>query len=417
MARPGRFKPLVVRKVQEREVQAAFEDLLAYCRSHDWAGHDPYDALNSRVFSAVPLLDTRLTRLLLTQILKRSPIDLRALLLVPRTSNPKALALLLSAALKAESFAPGGPARDVPALMIQRLIATRSTGNAYWCWGYSFPWQTRTVLVPKGAPNVVCTTFVAGALLDAYEQSSDAACLRMAASAADFLLEQLYRTGKDGFAGFSYPLPGMGAGIHNANLLAAALLARLHRMTGHDHLVTPALRVARYTVGKQRQDGSWPYGEATTQRWVDNFHTGYNLCALWDLGRDLDTSEFEPAVRRGLDFYVAHFFREDGAPRYFHNRTHPIDIHSVAQSLITLTRLQGLDTRPAPLASQVLRWALTHMWDSRGFFYYRILRLGTIRTSYMRWSQAWMLLALATMLEGRRSAVGNHPLSRRSVPA
>ena len=39
------------------------------------------------------------------------------------------------------------------------------------------------------------------------------------------------------------------------------------------------------------------------------------------------------------------------------------------------------------------------MWDERGFFYYRVLRFGTIRTSYMRWSQAWMLLALATLLE------------------
>jgi len=38
------------------------------------------------------------------------------------------------------------------------------------------------------------------------------------------------------------------------------------------------------------------------------------------------------------------------------------------------------------------------MWDERGFFYYRVLRLGTIKTSYMRWSQAWMMLALATLL-------------------
>jgi len=37
---------------------------------------------------------------------------------------------------------------------------------------------------------------------------------------------------------------------------------------------------------------------------------------------------------------------------------------------------------------------MNHMWDERGFFYYRCLRLATIRTSYMRWTQAWMLLAL-----------------------
>jgi hypothetical protein len=47
----------------------------------------------------------------------------------------------------------------------------------------------------------------------------------------------------------------------------------------------------------------------------------------------------------------------------------------------------------------VLRWALTHLWDDRGFFYYRVLRSHTNRISFMRWSQAWMLLAMAMLLE------------------
>ena len=51
---------------------------------------------------------------------------------------------------------------------------------------------------------------------------------------------------------------------------------------------------------------------------------------------------------------------------------------------------------PGDWRETVLDWAMKHMWDERGFFYYRVLRFGTIRTSYMRWSQAWMLLALAT---------------------
>jgi hypothetical protein len=39
------------------------------------------------------------------------------------------------------------------------------------------------------------------------------------------------------------------------------------------------------------------------------------------------------------------------------------------------------------------------MWDDRGYFYYRIVPVGTIKTSYMRWAQAWMLVALATFIE------------------
>jgi mannose/cellobiose epimerase-like protein (N-acyl-D-glucosamine 2-epimerase family) len=41
---------------------------------------------------------------------------------------------------------------------------------------------------------------------------------------------------------------------------------------------------------------------------------------------------------------------------------------------------------------------MRHMWDERGFFYYRVLRFGKVRTSYMRWSQAWMLLALSSLV-------------------
>jgi hypothetical protein len=71
----------------------------------------------------------------------------------------------------------------------------------------------------------------------------------------------------------------------------------------------------------------------------------------------------------------------------------------VAQSIITLLTFNDLDPSSISIAHSVFRWAMDHMWDDDGFFYYRVLRLYTIRTSYMRWSQAWMLLALATFLE------------------
>jgi len=71
--------------------------LLAYCRANNWAGYDPYDALNSSVLHRLPALDTRIVRLLLTQALKRSPVNFRPLLGVLKTQNPKGIALCLSA--------------------------------------------------------------------------------------------------------------------------------------------------------------------------------------------------------------------------------------------------------------------------------------------------------------------------------
>ena len=112
----------------------------------------------------------------------------------------------------------------------------------------------------------------------------------------------------------------------------------------------------------------------------------------------LASDEFEPRVRLGFEFYRSKFFLEDGSVRYFHDNTYPIDTHCLAQSILTPLDLKDLDTGSLAMARSVFRWTMDHMWDERGFFYYRKLRLVKIRTSYMRWTQAWMFLALAALL-------------------
>jgi rhamnogalacturonyl hydrolase YesR len=380
------------------EFRATILKLLAFCQANDWAGYDPYDALNSKALKAIPFLNARIPQIVLTQLLKRSPINLRPVLGIPRLQNPKAIALFLSAFVRLAKTGEFEVNQLIPS-MVDRVIALRSSATSYWCWGYSFPWQTRTITVPAGAPNLVCTCFTADALLDVYEALSDRRCLSMAVSAANYIVNELYWSGDSPAAGFCYPQPSFQTEVHNANLLAAALLCRVYRLTGDSKYLLPALKAARYAAAKQNADGSWFYGEASPQRWIDNFHTGYNLCALRSIARSLGTTEFDSCIRKGLEFYRTHFFREDGAVRYFHSRTYPIDIHAVAQSIITLIELQDLDERNIPLAHSVLGWAMRHMWDDRGFFYYRVLRTCTIRTPYMRWSEAWMFLAMTILRE------------------
>ena len=383
--------------IQDAQLGSKIQKLWSYCQANDWAGYDPYDATNSKIFAALPFLNSRIPRLVLTQALKRSPLNFRRLLRIPKTQNPKAIALFLSAFQKLERNGVA-KAEDLVEPLIGRLVALRSKGVRHWCWGYSFPWQTRTMLVPSGAPNLVCTTFVGNALLDAYEQRLDRQCLSMAIEAAQYILDELYWTDGKSVAGFSYPLPGLKNQVPNANFLGSALLCRVYRHTSEGRFLGPALRVARCSAAQQRADGSWDYGEGLSQRWIDNFHTGYNLCALRSIGRYAGTTEFESSIRSGLEFYQGHFFREDGAPRYFHNRTYPIDVHCVAQSIITLLALKDLEPNNVELARAVFQWAMNHMWDERGFFYYRVLRSCTIRIPYMRWAQAWMLLAMCTLL-------------------
>ena len=381
----------------KEKVEQSVCKLLAYCEANSWAGYEPYDALNSPIFEKCSWLDSRLPRLALTQLLKRSPINFRGPLRIAKTQNPKALGLFLSALVKLDRLGISCSRQHAQA-MVEKLKALRSASHDYWCWGYNFPWQTRTVLVPRWEPNLVCTTFAAFGLLDAFKLTGDERLLEMGLSAARFVLDELYWTEDGPRCGFDYPLPHVRHQVHNANLLASDLLIRAYQYTGNEQFLDPALKATRYTVSQQHADGGWDYGEAASQKWIDNFHTGFNLSALHSISKNLGSSEFFPSIGRGLKFYRSHFFRNDGAVGYFHDRRYPLDSHCVAQSIITLLDLKELGSDHVRLAKQVFDWAYEQMWNGeQGFFYYRQLRSCTNRISYMRWTQAWMLLALTRL--------------------
>ncbi|HRN05199.1 MAG TPA: delta-aminolevulinic acid dehydratase, partial [Muribaculaceae bacterium] len=72
----------------------ALTTLRDYCARNDYKGWDPYDGLNSRVFRAIPLIGrSAIIRLCWIQLFKRSPLNLRPLLLVPKQHNAKGVAL------------------------------------------------------------------------------------------------------------------------------------------------------------------------------------------------------------------------------------------------------------------------------------------------------------------------------------
>jgi hypothetical protein len=72
----------------------------------------------------------------------------------------------------------------------------------------------------------------------------------------------------------------------------------------------------------------------------------------------------------------------------------------VAQSIITLLELADLNRGNIDLAKSVFSWAMQNMWDEHGYFHYQKFPYFTSKVSYMRWSQAWMFLALSSLLVG-----------------
>ena len=104
---------------------------------------------------------------------------------------------------------------------------------------------------------------------------------------------------------------------------------------------------------------------------------------------------------RGHEYYAGRFFTPDGAPRYFHNRTFPIDIHACSQALLHFSAFSGMDPSALDHAWKVFRWTVRHMAEADGSFYYQRHRFWVNRTAYMRWGQAWMLRALSALLRAQ----------------
>jgi len=377
------------------DFELALSSLLSYCRAQRWSGHDPYDGLNSRLFQASPFSAYRWPRLALTQFLKRCPVNLRSVLQVPKEPNPKGLALFTSALTRLTRLGRAniGEVRE----MTDALLAARSPGQTRSCWGYNFDWQTRTYLVPRGTPNIICTTFAGNALLDAHELLGDDSLIAAAVSAGHYLLEGLNRTEDASSFCFSYT-PLDKSQIHNANLLGGAFLARLLPHAGP--AFEPAIRAStEFSTARQRPDGSWPYGEGPKQQWIDSFHTGYNLVALKRIRESLSDSKLDRPIQSGFEFFLKHFFTSDARAKYFHDRIYPIDSHSVAQAILTLITFQHLHPDNLKLASEVCEWSLRNMRDPSGFFYFQQHALYTNKIAYMRWVQGWMLVALSALAE------------------
>ena len=391
----------------QSEIERAYRSLDAWCRERDYAGHDPFDALNSSLFQSIPLArSSRAARLLWTQAFKRSPVSLRKLARVPAGRNAKGTALFaLSALAEFRRTRTKDTEAKARALLDALLAARLRSKSGAACWGYNFDWQGRAFFAPKGTPTIVPTAFAARALLEAAREFDTEDYLKEARSCCDFILRDLNLTEEnEREVCWSYS-PLDRTRVFNASLLAAETLAAVGSLTNEKELIAVALRGARYVAGRQNEDGSWAYGADSYQSWSDNFHTAFILTSMARIMSAAGQSareEFAPSLMRGYEFWRERFFLASGWPKYYPDRLYPADAHSAGAALVALAELGRIDEPALSLAEKIALWAVRNLRSARGFFYYQRRRFYTVRTPYMRWSQAWMLYGLARLLESKQ---------------
>ena len=426
-----------------------------------WAGYDPYDVKGTRMYirllrhsygyaPALPSLTDflkpmcdRLTRggWRLRQVARlfdivldraagacwrhlvrcenRHPRLVRRILFIRRKVNAKGIGLFAKAYLTLyESSGRKEHAFLERALWcLDWLENNTSPGYSGMCWGYPFDWQSRVVFFPRNTPSAVVSTVVGNAFLMAHEVLGDSRYLDVAESICSFISDDLNVDEiNDKTLCFSYtPLDNMH--IHNANLMAAEFLIRVGKKTQDERFVDRGMRAANYALMEQNEDGSLYYfgriDDHLDPKRIDHYHSGFEMRALYGIWQSTGSERFFDALERYYDFYLKNLVISDGegiAPRkWCKGDANPVDIHVCAEGILLNSVLARTFERASEVARGLHAWVVPRMQTTEGWFIYMIERIDgrdvRVEIPYIRWGQAWMMLALAeyTMLDAKES--------------
>lgn len=386
-------------RIRER-AEIALTAVLAWSRAREYRGHTKHDALLSPFLSASAGW-SKWSRILAIQAVMRAPVNVRTLLGVPPSWNPKGLALFLQAWLL--RFRATGDPQALTAVkeLHTKLVQLRSPGA--WsgrCWGYLYPWQDLGFFAPTGTPNAVVSAHIGEALLDAFVVTGEGQFLDAVTASLPFFLHDLtvLKDEPEELCLAYMPLP-MRMRVLDVSILIGALLARHAALSNDASRLPVARRLVEYVVRRQTDYGAWFYTDPPRDSPIthDNYHTGFILDALWRYMQATGDSRHEQAYRQGLRYYHKHLFNADGSPRWMNDQDYPHDIHGAAQGILTFSRHE---TDYPGFASAVASWAMARMYHPEGRFYYQETRFYRKTFTLMRWCNAWMARALSVFLYG-----------------
>ncbi|MBK7630205.1 MAG: delta-aminolevulinic acid dehydratase [Ignavibacteriales bacterium] len=392
-----------------KSLNEAFEKLQKYIEQEKYKGWDPYDALSSPLFKLPFFNSNKFIRFGAQQFVKRSPFNLRQLLRIPKGYNPVTLGLMLQGycylmnneQLKIKNLELESKIN----FLVNELERLQSKVYSGACWGYDFDWEARYAKIAAYQPTVVATGIITNALYICYSITGNEKAKELLVSAAKFVLNDLNRTYilqpttdhplPTAPFSFSYS-PFDKQCVFNASMKGSRLLSQVYSITKEESLINEAKNAVEFVIKEQNPDGSWYYSKAVSGKWVDNYHTGYVLDCLDEYQNNSNDKKYNEYIKNGFNYYLKNFFESDGAPKFYNNKKYPIDCTAAAQSILTLTRFGNEE-----IADKVAEYMINNMQNDHGYFYFRGYDSKTEKTSFMRWSNAWMFTALAKLVSGK----------------
>jgi hypothetical protein len=378
-----------------RRLEASLAKVVKWVRDHRYRAYEPADGNSSLLY---PLTRGQVFPMrILQQVVLRAPFNIRPFIGIRPHESSIGRGYMAWGYLHMYSRTGAAEYRDEARACLDWLMKNRAPKYDEFCWGDPYEYATRSGRRPLGEPILIWCALIGQAFLHAAEVLQDTQYRAVAESIGRWM-RRLPKESTESGDCLSYVTYRQNS-VHNANAMGAAFLARLAAVTGDSGHRDAARMAMLYTCARQLEDGAWYYGEEEKYRWVDNFHTGYNLSALMTYRTALCDNSFDEHLSRGLHYFTETFFEADGRSKYFNNRTYPVDIQASAQAIETLAEYSDLEPVTLAYAVKVAEWTIANLQAPDGHFRYRDLGWTKVNTPMLHWGQGTMVKALSVTLK------------------
>ena len=376
--------------------------LLSFSQQQDYRGFNKHDGLLSPALNVL-LGWSRLGRLVAIQSIMRSPFNIRPLVGVPKTRNPKGIGLFAHSLIDAAILQDNIVHRQEAEELLSWLLDHANRDYDGLSWGYQYPWQDVGFFAPVGLSNRVVTCWIGFAFFRAYELTQELEYLETCKKICRFLLEAPNRIidSKNQLCLSYVPDHNVTWAVMDVSALCAKMLVLTGTASSDSSLLADAGRCMNYIIDRQTDYHAWYYTDPPKDSHIthDNYHTGIILDCILDYMAAVEDQRLEQNYLNGLEYYRQHLFLENGAPKWMNNKNFPHDIHGAAQGIISFSKASAVKSSYLEEAEKILSWTLEHLYDRQvGTFWYQKTKHFTKKFTLLRWCNGWMARALTEYL-------------------
>jgi len=296
-----------------------------------------------------------------------------------------------------------------------------------YCWGYPFDWVWHGGTIKRQTPLITTTPYVYEAFLQVTEllelegrgrmtegrgqrseiggQKSEGLSneyREIAASIARHAFSDIkdFRLSKNA-SSCSYT-PFSEGGVINAAAYRAFLLTSASKVFSNESYRKIAGRNLNFVLENQNPDGSWFYAIDGLRDFIDHFHTCFVMKALAKIHALTGHAATLEALEKGIDYYLANLFAEDGLPKPFSKAPrltiYRRELYDCAECINLCLLLRDRFPQLGEKLQTVMHGILSDWIKPDGSLRSRRLHLGWDNVPMHRWGQSQMFRALAFYL-------------------